>query len=221
MKTIIVIPAFNEEKTIESVLKKAKKQADEIVVVDDGSSDRTYEIANKNGAFVFKHEINLGLGAALVTGFEAALKRKADIVVTLDADGQHNPLDVSKIVKEIKNGAQFVIGSRMKKFSKDMPTLRYFYNLAGNVFTFLLYGVWTSDSQSGLRGFSRQALQKMNLNSQKMEVSSEFFREAKKHNLKINEISIKPIYTDYSLSKGQSFTTGIKTLVRLILNKLI
>ncbi len=221
MKTIIIIPAYNEEQTIGKVIEEAKKQADEVIVIDDGSKDRTKEIAILKNAIVYRHDINLGLGAALVTGFEASLKHGADITITLDADGQHNPLDVPKIVKEIQNGAEFVIGSRLTKYSKEMPTLRYFYNMAGNVFTFLLYGIWTSDSQSGLRGFSREALKKINLNSQKMEVSSEFFREAKKNNLKIKEIPIKPVYTEYSLSKGQGFTTGVKTLIRLILNKII
>ncbi|HKL16957.1 MAG TPA: glycosyltransferase family 2 protein [Patescibacteria group bacterium] len=224
MKTIILIPAFNEEKTIQKVINRCQPFADEIVVIDDGSKDKTSLIAKKNGAKVFKHEVNLGLGAALITGFEAALKIGADIVVTLDADGQHNPEEVPKLVQEIKNGAQFVVGSRMKHKSKKMPALRYFYNLGANLITYLLYGVWSSDSQSGLRAFSKDALCKINLNSQEMEVSSEFFKEVKKHNLVFKEVTIEPIYTKYSLSKGktsQGFVTGLKTLARLILNKII
>jgi len=222
--TIIVIPAFNEEKTIAKVIEKSLNYADKVVVVDDGSDDKTSIIAKNQGAEVFKHCINLGLGAALITGFKAALKFGADVVITLDADGQHNPREVPKLVKEIKKGYQFVIGSRMKKGLAEMPFLRYFYNLIANVVTFLFYGVWSSDSQSGLRAFSKKALKNMGLKSQKMEVSSEFFGEVKKHNLKFKEIKIRPIYTKYSLSKGktsQGFITGIKTFLRLLLNKII
>ena len=102
-KTIIlVIPAYNEEKTIGEVISNVKNYADFVVVVDDGSKDRTSEIAEKEGAIVYRHCINLGLGASLITGFKIALKLKGDIIVTFDADGQHCPFDIEKVIENIK-----------------------------------------------------------------------------------------------------------------------
>ena len=112
MKTLIIIPAYNEELTIGSVVALARKYGD-VLVVDDGSADRTSEIARNAGAFVIKHETNMGKGAALRTGFEYALSMDYKIVVTLDADGQHNPDEIPVLLEPIVNGkADLVIGSR-------------------------------------------------------------------------------------------------------------
>ena len=112
MKTLIIIPAYNEELTIGSVVALAKKYGD-VLVVDDGSGDRTSEIAREAGAIVIRHNTNMGKGAALKTGFEYALSREYEIVVTLDADGQHNPDEIPLLMEPIIRGeADLVIGSR-------------------------------------------------------------------------------------------------------------
>lgn len=223
MKIIIVIPAYNEEKTIANVIGDAQGISDEVIVINDASFDRTKTIAQHMGAMVYSHVINLGLGAALITGFTAALKYGADIVVTMDADGQHRAHDAQNLIKEIAEGtADVVIGSRLLyKNGDSMPFVRRIYNYIANGITYIAGGARTSDSQSGLRAFSRYALEKIQLKSQRMEVSTEFFREIKRNNLQLKEVPIRAIYTTYSLSKGQSFMTGIKTLFRLIINKLV
>ena len=237
-KIIILIPAYNEEKTIGAVIDDAKKITDKIIVVDDASSDRTGEIANFKGAKVYRHLINLGLGGALKTGFAAALRVRpwvgeAEIVVTMDADGQHKIEDVLRVIEplkfeylehlehfEHKKTAQVVIGSRLKGDKKGIPLSRLFFNYLANLVTFLFYGLMVSDSQSGLRAFKREALEKIKLKSLHMEVSSEIIGEIKRNNLIFKEVPIKAIYTDYSLSKGQNFWLGVKTFFRTLIDRL-
>ncbi|OQB44009.1 MAG: Undecaprenyl-phosphate mannosyltransferase [Parcubacteria group bacterium ADurb.Bin159] len=221
-KTIIlVIPAYNEEKTIGEVISNVKNYADFVVVVDDGSKDRTSEIAEKEGAIVYRHCINLGLGASLITGFKIALKLKGDIIVTFDADGQHCPFDIEKVIAPILDEkAEVVIGTRTKK-GGNMPFSRKIYNYIANILTFFLYGNWVSDSQSGLRAFKASALEKLILSSQRMEISSEIVGQIKKQHLKLVEVPISAIYTSYSLSKGQNFKEGLKTAWALFLDKFL
>lgn len=223
MKITVIIPAYNEEKTISEAIKDAQGVADTVIVVDDGSSDRTKEIAQHMKVKVYKHMINLGLGASLITGFAAAIDTHADIIVTMDADGQHKAKDIPRLIKPIISGeADVVIGSRLiYKNSGSMPLIRRLYNHIANFITYILGGVYTTDSQSGLRAFSYSALKRMNLKSQRMEVSTEIFREIKLLDLRLTEVPIQAIYTSYSLSKGQSFLTGAKTFLRLILNRFV
>src|SRR3989338_3249144 len=104
MKIVAILPAFNEEKTIGAVILKLKNYVSQIIVIDDGSKDRTSQIAKEHGALVYRHLINRGLGGALGTGIKAGLQNEADIIVTLDADGQHDPAEISELIKPIMNG---------------------------------------------------------------------------------------------------------------------
>lgn len=219
MKTIAVIPAYNEEKTIADVLERTRLFVDEIIVVNDGSSDRTAQIAKSKNVIVVSHVINRGLGAAIGTGFDAALKFGADMVVTLDADGQHDPSEIPKFVSAIQGGADTVIGSRMLNPS-GMPWFRRVANRLGNLVTLFLFGAHVTDSQSGFRAFNKFALKKIKIRTNRMEVSSELIAESKVHKLNLVEVPIKAIYTDYSLSKGQGFFVGIKTLLKLVLRRI-
>lgn len=219
MKIIAVIPAFNEEKTIGNIVRGTLSCADEVLVVNDGSSDRTLEIARDLGAKVLDLRVNCGLGSALRTGIKAALARGADIIVTLDADGQHNPSDIKKIIEPIlKNEADVVIGVRTEM--GGMPVKRQLANYIANLITFFLFGIWVKDSQSGFRAFGKRAVELIDLKTSRMEVSSEIISEIKNKNLRLVEISIKPIYTDYSMSKGQNFFVGIETALKLFLRRL-
>ena len=230
MKVIALIPAFNEEATIAEVLVKTKPFVDGMVVVNDGSTDRTAQIAQGQGAIVVSHVINRGLGAAVGTGFAAAKRWKADVVVTLDADGQHDAHEIQKFLAAIEAGADVVIGSRMLEISSPsqgevgrglMPFHRRVANTIGNLVTLLLFGAWVTDSQSGFRVFTRYALGKIEVKTNRMEVSSELIAEAKRHQLKLVEVPIQAIYTDYSLSKGQNFFVGLKTVVKLVVRRLM
>src|SRR3990167_2967367 len=137
MKIVAVIPAYKEVTTIADVLTRTRSFVDEMIVVNDGSPDNTAEVASKNGALVVSHVINRGLGAAIGTGFAFAKKRGADVVITLDADGQHDPAEIPKFIDAIKNGADVVIGSRMISRS-GMPWYRQVANILGNVSTLVL-----------------------------------------------------------------------------------
>lgn len=221
MKLVVVIPAFNESSVIEEVINKLPKKLcgiDSIVpvVVDDGSSDGTYDIAKKNTRHVIKHLVNLGVGAATTTGFEAAKKLGADIIVTLDADGQHNPDDVEKLIAPILNNkADVAIGTRMLN-TLGMPKIKIFGNWVMNVLTFIVFHKWTSDSQSGMRAFSKKAMKKMCFHSIGYEICSETIGEIKRNKLKLAEVPIEVIYTDYSKVTGQSWINGINILTKMI-----
>lgn len=222
MRYFVVIPAFNEAKTLPDVLRSVLNVTKDIIVIDDGSNDATYDIAKSMGVLVYRHIINRGLGATLATGIHAALKHGAEIIVTFDADGQHLAADIVRIVEPIKeNYADVVIGSRLLGRKNYMPIIRRLYNILGNLITYLLFGMKVSDSQSGLRAFNRHSAQLFNLRSNRMEVSSEFIHEIKKNKLRYKEIQIQSIYTKYSLSKGQSFFVGIKTLIKLLVLKIL
>lgn len=207
------------------------KEGVKVIVVDDGSTDRTAEIARQAGATVVRHPINRGLGAALSTGMEAAMRLGADIIVTLDADGQHDPGEVAGLIKPIEEGtADVVIGSRFLSPSPqssplegeegrggNVPATRRLANWVGNIITWILFGIHVTDSQSGFRAFSRQAAKQIRIRTNTMEVSSEIIREIKLHGLRLKEVPIKAIYTEYSLSKGQGFLKGLETLWKLIM----
>jgi len=219
MKVVVVIPAFNEEKTIGNVVRETLCCADEVLVVNDGSSDRTLEVARNLGARIVNLRINRGLGSAIRVGIKAALSREADIIVTLDADGQHNPQDIKKIIEPIiKNEADIVIGSRMEE--DGMPAKRRLANFVANFVTFFLFGIWVKDSQSGFRAFEKHAAGLLDLKTNRMEVSSEIISEIKNKNFRLAEIPIKPVYTKYSMSKGQNFFVGIETAFKLFLRRL-
>lgn len=221
-KVFIVIPAYNEEKTLGGVLSGLKKSGyRNIIVVDDGSRDSTSEIAQKHHVFLFRHCVNRGLGGALGTGLEAARRLGAYGAITFDADGQHAVEDLKRVIAVLDKGqADIVIGSRLIN-PHGMPWFRRLFNRVGNLMTFVLFGVWVSDSQSGLRGFSRRALETIELKTNRMEVSSEIIQEIRNKQWRLKEIPIKAIYTDYSLSKGQSLFVGIKTLTKLVLHRLM
>jgi len=218
---LIIIPAYNEQESIRDVIESLKKyDYVNILVVDDGSTDRTFEIVNELNVYVAKHMINRGAGAASATGFEIAKIIGSDIVITFDADGQHDAADIVRLIEPIrKEEADVVIGSRMLA-GLGMPFRRTIYNIIANVMTFILSGIFVSDTQSGLKAFNRKAYNLIDIETARMEFCSEIIHKIKKYNLRYREVKITSIYTDYSLSKGQGFIVGVKTLFRLLLSKL-
>lgn len=221
MKLAIIIPAYNEEGSIQKVLANIPKKLKGVkkilpIVIDDGSVDNTYNLAQKGSFFVAQHVINLGLGAALCTGFAAAKKIKCDIAVTLDGDGQHNPKDIQNLINPIIKGkADIVIGTRMRN-TKGMPPIKIFGNWMMNVMTFIIVRQWSSDTQSGMRALSKKTLKKLDLHSVGYEISSEIIGEAHRNRLKTVEVPIETIYTDYSNAKGQSVVNAVNIFTKLI-----
>ena len=221
MKTLIVVPAFNEQDSIASVISDLKKHGyKEILVVDDGSTDLTKLISQKEKVKVVNHIVNRGLGAALGTGFEYARKNNFQAVVTFDSDGQHKAESLKALLDPIaKNLADVVIGSRLLKNLSEMPKDRLVISYLGNILTYILYGFISTDSQSGLRAFNKKAINCITIKTDRMEVSSEFLKEIKRNKLRYKEVPIKPIYTEYSRASGQSninsFNVALKMFLRL------
>jgi glycosyltransferase involved in cell wall biosynthesis len=185
-------------------------------VVDDGSTDDTAEIARHAGARVLRHLTNLGVGAATITGLKAAKQLDADIIVTMDADGQHDPAEIAELVRCLIEGEfDVVIGSRLS--SSGMPLSRVAANLLLNLATFVIYGKIVSDSQSGFKVFSKQALGAMALNSSGYEICSEIIGEIYRKELRYKSVPVKAVYTQYSRAKGQHFLNGINLLLAMLM----
>ncbi len=213
----IIIPAHNEQIHITKVLKKTKKyaKASNIIVVDDGSKDKTYDFALQEGVTVLRHVINLGKGAALKTGSEYAIRQGAKILVFMDSDGQHRPEDIPKFLKALQ-GASIVFGSRVP--SKKMPAILKFGNWSINMINSLLFGIKLRDTQSGYRAMTAKAYRKIRWKSTSYSVESEMVALAGKKNLKYKEIPIKTIYSDKY--KGTTVIDGIRIVLNMIWWKL-
>lgn len=212
MKCWIVMPAHNEERAIAAVLDGLRKEGwEDVIVIDDGSRDRTAEIAMEKGAVVVRHPRNLGLGAALRTGLKEALKRGGDCAVTFDSDGQHDPKAVKEIVDSI-DGADIVIGAR--KF-QDIPVHKRVGNFGLNLITRLMGGPLV-DSQSGMRAFNRRALEAIEIKSDRYEVSSEIVIDGKRKGLRIKEVPVKCFFTAYSKARGTTIMSGFRIFFGLV-----
>lgn len=221
MKLIAVIPAYDEERTIADVVARSMGFCSSVVVVDDGSSDSTVERARKAGAVVVRHQVNRGAGAATVTGLRAAAALGARAVVTLDADGQHDPAEISKVVQPIIDGqADVVIGARLLS-RQEMPRLTRVFNSVANIVTYLLSGIWCSDSQSGFRAYSAKAVARIQLRSSGFEICSEISREVARCGFRMVEVPVSAIYPPNSSHKGQNYSTGMETVFRLIVRSLM
>jgi glycosyltransferase involved in cell wall biosynthesis len=223
----VVIPAYNEEKMIKNTLINLKSHGYEnIIVVDDGSRDNTSKLAISEEVIVCKHIINRGLGGALKTGLKCAVKYNPKVIVTFDADGQHDPEDIFKVSEPILDDSfDVVVGSRLidENELKNMPFIKKIGNWGLNFITYLMGGRMVTDSQGGLRAFSYNAAEIVSkqLKSNRYEVSSEFIVLFKKNNLKFKEVPIKTIYTEYSMARGTNVITGFKILFKLLIQKLI
>ena len=191
---IVGMPAYNEEKYVGSVVLQARQFADEVVVVDDGSSDRTGQVARLAGATVVQHRENRGYGATVQTVLAEAKKRNPDVLVLLDADGQHNPEEISSLVSAIAAGSDVAIGSRKIK-SADIPAYRRFGQKIIAYFTRVLSRSTLSDTESGFRAFSRKAVSVLEPKERGMAISAETISEATAKGLKIAEVPISAIYT--------------------------
>ncbi len=226
MRLAIVIPAYNEGTVIQDVVASMPKHLQGVskivpIVVDDNSSDNTRQQAEAAGALCIHHEANLGAGGATITGLEAAKSLDIDIVVTMDADGQHSPSDMERIIEPIlKNKADVVLGSRMLVASSEMPVYKRFGNNLLNIVTFLFSRTWVSDSQSGYKAFSRKALQSIELRTTGYEFCSEIVGEIHRKKLRFQEVPITTIYTDYSKAKGQLALNAVNIVLGLLLRSI-
>ncbi len=209
-KITVGIPAFNEEKNIAAIIIGLKKIADEIIVCNDGSTDSTGEIAKELGAIVINHEKNLGYGAGIKSIFLKAKEMKSEMLVTVDADGQHDVRDITKIVTPIQEDkAEIVIGSRFLEKAENIPEYRKFGIKLITKVTNLSLNQSLTDSQSGFRAYSKKVLEKLVLSDKGMGISTEILIKSNNFNFRIGEVPIIVSYegetsTENPVSHGTS-----------------
>ena len=193
-RVIVAMPAYNEERYIGTLVLKARKYTDEVMVIDDGSIDGTAEISGLAGAIVIKHPENKGKGVAIQRILDEVKKKIPDVLVLLDADSQHNPDEIPRLIKPVLNGYDLVIGSR-EGTKKSIP----FYRRIGQKIllhsTRILTRNRITDSESGFRAFSRRAITELKLSQKGFAVESEMIAVAEEKGLKITEVPISAKYT--------------------------
>lgn len=202
-KVIAAIPCFNTARSVAHVVSISSQYVDQVIVIDDGSNDDTAEKARQAGAYVISHGINRGYGEAIKSCFEAARKHEADILVTLDGDGQHNPEEIPNVIAPIlSNQADMVIGSRFLSHQTNMPKYR---RLGIGIITVLVnLGSTTKvyDAQSGFRAYSRKALNVISLKESGMSVSVEILIRGRRAGLRVKEVATSCQYYPSSSTKN-------------------
>lgn len=220
MTILVAIPAYNEEVAIGSVVLRSLKYADDVIVVDDGSTDNTAEVAELAGAQVVKHEKNGGYGAALRTCFDTARKVGADIMIIIDADGQHSPDDIPRMIeKMVASKSDIVIGSRFvdgNGSNQKIPAYRKFGMKVLDTATVAGSGLNVTDTQSGFRAYSRKAIERIRIGEGGMGAGSEILIEAADQNLKISEVPIKVRYDLKGTSSKNPIAHGLSVLRSII-----
>lgn len=223
---IAIIPAYNEATRVGNVITAVQKYVDAVIVVDDGSTDDTGAVGRAAGALVVRHGENSGAGAATMTGIEAARRMGATSVVTLDADEQHDPTDIPRLLEPVLQDTADIVfanrfGRRPDRKPNRIPAIRRIFNGLGNVVTLVATGKWVQDSQSGYKVIGPRALKQIDLRMRGFEFCTEIIREAAQHNWRIAQVPAKVMYSEYTLAKGQSFGNGVKTAMKILLRSFL
>jgi glycosyltransferase involved in cell wall biosynthesis len=218
IKVLAGMPAFNEEKYIARTIIGAQKYVDHVVVVDDGSTDATHEIAEKLGAIVVRHEKNSGYGAAIRSIFEKARELHVDALVIIDSDGQHDPRDIETLVERLGLGdVDVVIGSRfVYRKKQDIPKYRVFGMKVLDRFTRFAGAESNTDSQSGFRAYGERAINSIRISGTGMSVGSEILIQIAENKLKIADVPIDVRYDIEETSSQNPFVHGISVIYNLI-----
>lgn len=217
----IVIPAYNEGEVLRSVVAGVTQLYGNVIVIDDCSRDDTSSAACAGGAVVLRHPINLGQGAALETGIRYALSRGAEIIVTFDADGQHQVADIAVLMKrQAETGADIVIGSRFLGQAMGMPWLRRCVLRLAVIFTRITSGVSLTDAHNGFRLFTRRAAERIRIGQNRMAHASEIIDKIGALGLSVVEAPVTILYTEYSLRKGQRLGNAVNILSELFIARL-
>ncbi len=219
----IVVPAYNEGNRIGETLRPLMNQGyRNVVVVDDGSKDNTGEAAMNAGAWVARHAINCGQGAALQTGIEFALRRGASVIVTFDADGQHCHEEIPNVIAPVVNGeADVALGSRFLGRAVDIPATRKWVLKAGILFTRIVSRIRVTDVHNGFRAFSRAAAERMRITQNRMAHASEILDQIRMAGLRFKEVPVTIKYSPETMAKGQSSWNAVKIAVQLLLGRFV
>jgi glycosyltransferase involved in cell wall biosynthesis len=220
MTAWIVVPAYNEASIIGGVVAGLVRDGHRVVVIDDGSTDDTFAAARDAGAFVLRHTVNRGQGAALQTGIAFALARGAELIVTFDSDGQHAAADVDALLAPLRAGrADVVLGSRTLGSTEGMPALRKALLAVAIIFTRAASGAQVTDTHNGLRAFTRAAAAKLDIRLDRMAHASEILDQIVRHELRYEEVPVHVRYTAYSRRKGQSSFAAVRILADYVLGR--
>ena len=201
----IIVPAFNEAPVIQGVIDPLCRDGYQVIVVDDGSADDTGENARRGGAHVCRHVVNLGQGAAVQTGITYALRQQARYLVTFDADGQHAPEDIPRLLEPLMSGEYDVaLGTRFGPGSRSsVPWLRRTLLKAATWYTRLALGLRLTDTHNGLKAFTAEAAAKLKITQNRMAHATEILSQIRRHRMRYVEVPVCIRYTSYSVAKGQ------------------
>ncbi len=213
----VIIPGLNEQKYIGQVLEKVAKYTQNVIVIDDGSTDNFAKIARKYTPHVISHSVNLGKGAALKTGCEYAFNQlDASAVVFMDSDDQHDPSELSLFIKEFASGHDVVFGVRA--FDQNMPLIRIMSNRLVSLLIYLMFGTYVPDIPSGYKGLSRLGYQKVKWNATDYAVELEIAVKVAKYKLNFATIPVKTIYHD--LQRGMTPLDTVSIMWQLLIWRL-
>jgi glycosyltransferase involved in cell wall biosynthesis len=195
LKVVAAIPCYNTQQHVAKVITKTKRYVDEVIVIDDGSTDMTADVARRAGAKVISHKTNEGYGEAIRSCFAATKASNADVLITIDGDGQHDPDEILRILSPIsKEECHIVIGSRFLASGREMPRYRKFgIGIINWVWNFGAE-VKITDTQSGFRAYSRRAFDDVHFTEKGMSISIEIIEKARNLGLKIKEVPISCSY---------------------------
>ncbi len=221
-KVFVVVAAYNEAPVIRQVVGRVRAVCPFAVVVDDGSTDNTSAQLKDSGVFLLRHTVNRGQGAALQTGIEFALVQGAEVIVTFDADGQHDENDIPALIAPILGGkCDVTLGSRFLGRTDYIPFVRGMILRLGVVFTRVVSRIRVTDVHNGLRAFSRLAAQSLHIHLDRMAHASEVLDQIHRAGWKYQEIPARIDYTRYSKSKGQSSVNAIRIVLEVLREKLV
>jgi glycosyltransferase involved in cell wall biosynthesis len=213
----LIIPVYNEAAVLRQTLGDVLRLGYNVVVVDDGSSDVSAEIAAGLPVHLLRHSMNLGQGAALVTGIKYALLQNAKMLVTFDADGQHAASDVVALVESLtRSRCDIVLGSRFLQPGNRVPWSRRVLLRAAIVYTRLTTGMRLTDVHNGLRAMTAETARRIRIKQNRMAHASELLSEIAHLRLKYEEIPVNVRYTSYSLEKGQTGFSAFNIMLDLM-----
>jgi glycosyltransferase involved in cell wall biosynthesis len=213
----IVVPAYNEQSTIQQVVSGLRRFYPNVAVVDDCSTDLTAIRARAAGAHVLRHPINLGQGASLQTGIDFALQNGASYIVTFDADLQHRAEDIPSLLEALReSGADFALGSRFLRKTTNIDLSRKLLLKAAVLFTRLTTGLKLTDVHNGMRAMTRRGASTLRIRQNRMAHASEILQQIVRSRLPYVEVPVTVEYTPYSRAKGQRLSNSVNIVLELL-----